>query len=372
VHFEDDGVIRMVADRHSGSVAAAVGDRRDAFPELCSHVEEVARTGHAQSCAAELVDGRAAFHLCVPMCARGRSLGVLCFTRVGGSERRYERDDAELCEELGRRAAIAIDNARLYGMAQRAVRAREEFLTCAAHELRTPLVPLKLAVQGLLKLAQADESAALPQQRARLLASVDQATARLGALIEELLDLSRLVVDELVLSTEPVDLAEIVAGEVERRRSMLAGVGCPVRTEASGPTSGRWDREWLAKAFARLLSNAAKYGRGHPIELRLEGAPDRVRLVVRDQGIGIPAGELTRIFEKFERAVSSRHYGGFGFGLWSVRRIVEAHGGSIEVRSVPGEGATFILELPRSVPADAGDAIGHGAAGHHDAAPSRG
>jgi two-component system, OmpR family, sensor kinase len=111
---------------------------------------------------------------------------------------------------------------------------------------------------------------------------------------------------------------------------------------------GRWDRSWLEKAFEHLLSNAAKYGHGHPIEVRLEGEHKVVRLAVRNHGPTIPLDDQRRIFGRFERTASTRHYGGFGLGLWSVRKIVEAHGGLVRVESRPGEGATFTIELPRS------------------------
>ncbi|MFT3772173.1 MAG: GAF domain-containing protein [Minicystis sp.] len=230
-----------------------------------------------------------------------------------------------LCEEIGRRAAIAVDNAKLYAMAQRAAQAREEFLVIASHELRTPLAPLKLAVQSLLARARAEGE---PDPRsARLLARVSRCTDRLGVLVEELLDIARLSAERLDLTPASVDLAAVVKDVLAQSGGMLAEAGCAVRVDAAGPTSGRWDRPWLEKALGRLLSNAAKYGHGRPVEIRVEGGADTVRLAVCDHGFGIPAAEQARIFERFERAVSTRHYGGFGFGLWSVRRIAEAHGG---------------------------------------------
>jgi signal transduction histidine kinase len=110
---------------------------------------------------------------------------------------------------------------------------------------------------------------------------------------------------------------------------------------------GLWDRARLEQVVTNLLSNAVKYGRGQPIEVAVMGADDRARLVVRDQGIGIAPEHLSRIFERFERAVSAHNYGGLGLGLYIVRQIVEAHGGAIHVTSTPGEGSTFVVDLPR-------------------------
>ena len=113
---------------------------------------------------------------------------------------------------------------------------------------------------------------------------------------------------------------------------------------------GKWDRLRLDQIVTNLLSNAMKYGSGEPIEVAMTGTPEAVRLEVRDHGIGIAPEHQSRIFDRFERAVSGRHYGGLGLGLWIVRQILDALGGSIRVRSAPGEGSTFTVELPRAQP----------------------
>jgi signal transduction histidine kinase len=109
---------------------------------------------------------------------------------------------------------------------------------------------------------------------------------------------------------------------------------------------GRWDRSRLEQVVANLLSNAFKYGSGKPVEIEIALEPERARLSVKDQGIGIPPERQGRIFERFERAVSARHYSGLGLGLYIVRRVLEALGGSIRVQSAPGVGSTFAVELP--------------------------
>jgi signal transduction histidine kinase len=114
---------------------------------------------------------------------------------------------------------------------------------------------------------------------------------------------------------------------------------------------GRWDSLRLEQVVTNLLTNALKYGAGRPIEVTVEGDDTHARLSVRDQGIGIAEEDAGRIFERFERAVSVQHYGGFGIGLWIVREIIQALGGTIEVRSTVGQGATFTVILPRQGPA---------------------
>ena len=118
------------------------------------------------------------------------------------------------------------------------------------------------------------------------------------------------------------------------------------RVEARGPVTGTWDRMRLDTVVTNLLSNAVKYGEGKPVTVRVETEGRAARLTVSDHGIGIAKVDQERIFERFERAVPERHYGGFGVGLWVARLVAEAHGGRLQVRSAPGEGSTFLLELP--------------------------
>jgi signal transduction histidine kinase len=201
-----------------------------------------------------------------------------------------------------------------------------------------------------------------------LLSTVQRSTARLAGLVEDILDISRLTSGAPVPDLTEVDLGALVSEVVEAAASTLRAAGCAARISVQGPTVGRWDRRWLVRIIAHLVANAAKYGSGRPVEISLEGEgvqPDpstmggspsgegragAVRLTVRDHGIGIAPEEQARIFERFERGVPVRHYGGMGLGLWLVRRMVEALGGQIRVDSRPGEGASFILDLPAAGP----------------------
>jgi signal transduction histidine kinase len=284
----------------------------------------------------------------VPLTARGQRLGVL---GLGSAARAFGIDDLQLFEELGRRAALAIDNARLYERAEAAIRARDDFLSIASHELKTPLTPVMLKLQALLRLrlkpgAQDISADALLTR----LESVSGQLDRFSRLIDDLLDISRLSVGKLRLEPEDVDFSALLADVLGRFSDQLRRSGCEIALEAPATLVGRWDRFRLDQIITNLVSNAMKYGPGKPIEISLDGSDaGAALLVIRDHGIGIAPSDQDRIFQRFERAVSERHYGGLGLGLWITRQVVEAMGGSIGVSSRVGEGATFTVKLPRAV-----------------------
>jgi signal transduction histidine kinase len=167
---------------------------------------------------------------------------------------------------------------------------------------------------------------------------------RLARLVSSLLDISRIGAGRLDFEIEETDLAEVAREVVDRFQDEARRAGCTLLLEAE-PAHGRWDPVRLDQVLTNLLSNAIKYGPGKPVVVRVESRPDKATLSVEDRGIGISERDQRRIFQRFERAVSKRNYGGFGLGLWIVRHIVEALGGTVRVESVPGEGATFIVEL---------------------------
>ncbi|WNG34669.1 transporter substrate-binding domain-containing protein [Archangium violaceum] len=284
----------------------------------------------------------------VPLISRGHMLGVLSLVS-GPARRRYGETELELAQEVARRASIAYDNARLYQQAQEAIRIRDAFLLVAAHELRTPLTSLKLRLSSLHR--RVDSSPEQGERTEVLLCELPRIEAqadRLRALIEQLLDVSHLGAGRFELTCEEVDLCQVVQEVVEDSREQLSRSGSQLELRVECPALGWWDRLRLEQVVSNLLGNAIKFGQGKPLEVRVEPGPDdKVRLVVRDQGIGFPREATARIFEKFERAVSERHYGGLGLGLFIARQIVEAHGGSIFVESAPGEGSTFTVVLPR-------------------------
>jgi signal transduction histidine kinase len=169
---------------------------------------------------------------------------------------------------------------------------------------------------------------------------------RLNDLIGELLDVSRITSGRLHLQRDAVDLTRVVREVVARFEEAAARAGCDIQVDAPGPVNGNWDPNRLDQIVTNLLSNAIKYGAGEPVEIRLATSDQLARLWVRDRGIGIPPEHQPRLFQRFERVVSNRNYGGFGLGLWIVRQLVEAHGGAVRLKSAPGKGSEFTVELP--------------------------
>ncbi len=185
----------------------------------------------------------------------------------------------------------------------------------------------------------------------RILGKVEQiwrSGRRLEQLVQGLLDVSRIAAGRLELQVEDVDLAVLVREACERFEDEAKKCETELRLRVEGTLPGRWDPLRLDQVLTNLLSNAIKYGRGQPVDVTVEGSAASALIRVQDHGIGIAPEHHDRIFGRFERAVSNRHFGGLGLGLWITRQLVEAMSGRISVKSAPGEGATFTVELPRS------------------------
>ncbi|QSQ13806.1 ATP-binding protein [Myxococcus landrumensis] len=288
-------------------------------------------------------------YIIVPLMSRGRVLGALSLVNTEGG-RRYTHADVRLAEDLARRAATSLDNGRLYTEAQEAVRARDSFLSVASHELNTPLTSLTLNVQALRRQLEATADKA-PESVSHKVVAVQRQLSRLSSLVRELLDVSRITAGKLRLEREDMDLAALTRELLPRYAEELSRAGCALRLEAAETATGHWDKLRVEQVFQNLLSNAIKYGRGHPIDVRVGADSERAWLSVADGGMGIAQEAQPRLFQRFERLASERHYGGLGLGLWIVRQIVDAMDGRILVRSAPGQGSTFTVELPRLPPA---------------------
>jgi PAS domain S-box-containing protein len=269
--------------------------------------------------------------------AEGRAYGVCCVATDITERKRNE--------EALARAREAAERER---MLERAVQARDEFITVASHELRTPATCLELRVDMLRRLARSDPGARLddPKVGAKLDA-LSRQVDRLIALMDTLVQVGKLSTGQHEPSREPLDLGELVRAVVASQREAIRRSGSEVVVRAAAPVTGTWDRDSLEAAVAQLLSNAVKFGEGKAIELAVRTAGDRAVLSVRDHGIGIRPEDHERIFARFERGVSEQNFGGFGLGLWIARHAAEAHGGTIAVESRPGDGARFTIELPR-------------------------
>ncbi|HYH98081.1 GAF domain-containing protein [Hyalangium sp.] len=285
--------------------------------------------------------------IAVALVARGRACGSLLVLRDARG-RPYGQDDQVLLESIASRAALAIEDARLYAAALEALRLRDDFLSVAGHELKNPLNALQLQLRVLARKAREERLSDSLAERAERVARTGE---RLGVLIEDLLDVSRITAGQLQLQLSEVDLVAVAREGVSRMAEEFSRAGCEVHVEAERPVVGLWDRLRLEQVVTNLLSNAIKYGQGRPVRVCVEAAPGLARLSVRDEGYGIPPEDQSRIFQRFQRAEGTRHIQGLGLGLWICRQIAESHGGALRVESEAGRGSLFTLELPRSEPA---------------------
>jgi len=279
----------------------------------------------------------------VPMEVRGRVLGAINIVSTR-SARRYTHRDLTQAMELGRRAALAIENARLYREAQDANRAKDHFITVISHELRNPLAPILAGVDMLRHLVTEDG-------RLRRTLEIIDRNARLQArLVNDLLDLSRVARGKIELRCVPVALDTIVRSAIQGQQSDLADARLSLHVDLQ---SGLWvngDADRLQQVVMNLLSNAIKFtpaGGEIRVSCRAQD-PGHARIVVEDTGIGIAPEQLPRLFRMFEQGKMDKHKGaGMGIGLALVKALVERHGGSVTAESEgPGKGSRFTVELP--------------------------
>ena len=281
----------------------------------------------------------------LPLIARGRTLGALSFA-MAESGRHFSPRDVELAEDLAQRVALAIDNARLYHDMKAAVHARDEFLSLAAHELKTPLTSLTGFAQLLGQRLKREQDVNERDRRAVtvILAQAD----RLARLVELLLDVARLETGQLTLEVRRLDICRLVRDVVDDIQPALhrhtVEVHCP-----DGPLIVEGDALRLEQALDNLLGNAIKYSPdGGAITFTVEPRDGQVMVSITDPGIGIPDDSQARLFERFYRAgnTAGSNIGGMGMGLFVVKEIVSRHGGTVEVRSVENQGSTFTVRLP--------------------------
>jgi len=236
-----------------------------------------------------------------------------------------------------------------------AIGVRDEFISIASHELKTPLTALKLRLASAFRIQQrpAPRDAEAEEKLERALAAAGTTTDRLVSLVDDLLDASRLTAGRLALHLESVPLADLVNDVVGRVREQAAESGSRIDVVIPEPVIGRWDRSRIEQVVTNLLSNAIKYGAGRPIRVETKALDGRVRLDVTDAGAGISRADQGRIFQAFERVTTASRVGGLGLGLYIGRQIAVAHGGGLSVDSKPGQGSTFTLELPLEATASA-------------------
>lgn len=357
----EDGRLRQLASAHADPAKAEIAEdlaRRDPVdPSAPLGISRVFRTGRSEM-AAEIRPAmlealvpnpgqldvlrrlQVRSYLCVPLAVRGRPLGTMTFI-AAESGRRYDATDLAVAEDLADRAAIAIDNARLYAELRQADRRKDDFLAMLAHELRNPLAPLRTGLDLLAIDGQDCETVAVMQQQVE----------HLVRLVDDLLDVSRIMRGKVRLRKEAVDLQTVIDQAVRAAAPLIESQRHALEVRLpEEPLVLHGDRVRLAQVVTNLLNNAAKYTEpGGRIELVARREETGLVLVVRDNGIGIGKDLLPRVFDLFTQADRSleRSQGGLGIGLTLVRSLVELHGGAITAASDgEGKGSEFTVRLP--------------------------
>ncbi len=282
----------------------------------------------------------------VPIWSRGVPIGVLTLV-TSESRRTYTEADLSMAEELASRASLAIDNARLYREAQDALSVRNEFISIASHELKTPVTSLKIYSQMLGRQAVQRGDVQAAHQLERMEKQID----RLSRLVGDLLDVSKIEAGKLEYDFQTFDLADLVRECVELPQSISGRHDVMVTADDSVTISG--DRERISQILINLLSNAAKYSpEADRIEVRVTRHEDVAHVAVRDFGVGIDPAFHDQIFNRFYQVadLDQRTFPGLGMGLFISREIARHHGGDIRLESRQNEGSTFVLELPLSAP----------------------
>jgi signal transduction histidine kinase len=341
VHSALDAVVRIGVPQLGAACAIELfGDPR----LVVSHADGPARAwppwppevlaGHPA-----MYDRDGVSQLAVPLRVQDEVVGAVAF--AASPDRRHTRADLELAERLASAIALSIENARLYDHAQQALRAREEFLSIAAHELRGPLSAMNLAVQTLRRRDVPDPT------RDRMLSLIEREGRRLTRFAQDITDITRIRAGTLGFADTEVDLVQIVREVVARLAPDVERSGSTVSVDAAAPVIGSWDRVRIDQVVTNLVINALKFGLGRPIELSIAASGGWGTLEVSDHGLGVRASQREVIFHPFERAVPVRHYGGLGLGLFIVRTIVTRYGGTVHVEPRDNGGSRFVVRLPQ-------------------------
>jgi signal transduction histidine kinase len=265
---------------------------------------------------------------------------------VSGQPGRYSAADLALAEQIAYRASVAIDNAQLYQQSETAVRLRDQFLTIASHELKSPLTSL-VGYAELLE-RRATEANNFDERDRRAIHIMVQQTARLEKMIDTMLDVSRIEHGRISLAREPLDLNTLTTQVTGQMRLLLKRHVLDLRL-ADAPVEVDGDEMRLGQVLQNLIQNAIKYSPlGGTISVEVQHTSDQALVSVSDQGIGIPAEALPHLFTRFYRAPNAEawHISGMGIGLYIAQEIIRLHEGEIEVSSEEGKGSTFTLSLP--------------------------
>lgn len=282
----------------------------------------------------------------VPIIHRDKVLGSITLIKAT-DESPFTNDDLSLIEELARRVGTSIENAFLYESAKEAIESRDNFISMASHELKTPLSSLKLQLQMTQRNVHPETGETIPAPK--LMQALDNSSEyvnKLNALVEDLLDVTRIESGRIKYNFELIDLSEVTKNMVERYRPQMLTQGSTLSFETTGSVMVKGDSHRLEQVVINLLTNAGKYGSKKPVDVKVYVSRKEAIIDVIDHGIGIPREKLGTVFNRFERVEEKGGIGGLGLGLFISKEIVKAHHGRILVESTPGMGSTFSVHLP--------------------------
>lgn len=272
-------------------------------------------------------------------------LGTITFFTVGGSKFTFQERHKHLVEEIAYRTSMAMENSILYQNSQEAIRSRDEFLSIASHELKTPLQSLML--QNQMRKRELQKGIEVNEVKLkRMLDTDDRQLQRISRLIDDMLDIARIRAKRLTIHKEKFEFVPFLTDVVDRLAPQMTEAGCEYSLQLCDAVSLHADAYRIEQVIVNLLTNAMKFGAGKPIRLEVVKFSYKIRLLVHDQGPGIHLDDAERIFQRFERATNDREISGLGLGLYISRQIVQDHEGALYVTSHPGSGSTFIMELP--------------------------
>jgi len=349
--LESDGSIRRIAAAVSGGSGVAASTAASSL--LDEAVSAMMRTGQPVLAPPEprpffqTREGRRESCLIVPLVTSARVTGALTW-RVSPARPVYELKDLRLAQDVARRCALAIDNARLYAEARAAISLRDEFMSVAAHELKTPMTSLRGYAQLLSREFDAG-AAANPVRARRAVATIQVQADKLARLVSQLLDISRIEAGKLAIERKPADLSALLRDVIQAARSQL---------EEHRLTARLPDELWLSidplrieQVATNLLDNAIKYSPdGGPIDVALTEFADHAEMSVQDHGLGVAPEHRAHIFDRFYQAHPGgalTSMAGMGLGLYISHQIVELHKGTIRAEFPDGGGTTFVVSLPR-------------------------
>jgi len=260
--------------------------------------------------------------------------------------RSYQTLEGRVEERTQELSRLAKENAGLYAKTKEALESRDEFLSIASHELKTPLSGMYLQLQLMQRLLPTVPPSETTEKYKMLLDGSLRQNVMLNRLVEELLDLTRIRAGKLVLQKETCDLKAILEKSLAQLASDIARSKSSLTVQTDPFVQGSLDPLRIGQVMTNLISNAVKYGNGKPIEVSLRASGDRAEFRVRDQGFGIPEDQRMAIFERFESGSLTAQVSGLGLGLYITKQLIEAHGGSISVESSVGQGSRFTVDLP--------------------------